>query len=107
MKHALFFALCQSILISFSPLLKAADYVIDRPLDEFGFPKPIPVTISGFSGEVDTVLKNDLLFMGVQNVAPSEARFLITGSNAERVEGRVTQKATQAEVFARAYTGGS
>src|SRR5690349_9978711 len=99
MKYLSLFATCQILVCSAFSLFGASDsnpLIIDRNLDEFGFPKPIPVTISGFSGEVDTVLKNDLLFMGVQNVAPSEARFIITGSNAERVEGRVVQKATQA-----------
>jgi TolB protein len=81
--------------------------VITRDVDDNGFLKPIPVSISGFSGEVDTVLKNDLLFMGVKNVSPEEARFLVTGSNSGRVEGRLIQKSTKAQIFAKAYAGSS
>jgi len=91
-----------SIAISADPTLR-----IERNYDDLGFLKPIPVSISGFSGEVDSVLKNDLIFMGVQNVAPTEARYFITGSNGERVEGRVTEKVTKTELMAKAYAGGS
>src|SRR3954451_22991903 len=91
-----------SIAISADPTLR-----IERNYDDLGFLKPIPVSISGFSGEVDSVLKNDLFFMGVQNVAPTEARYFITGSNGERVEGRVVEKVTKAEVLAKAYAGAS
>jgi len=101
-------ALALSAFLSFA---RAADDTtrlrIDREPDELGFLKPIPVSISGFTGEVDSVLKNDLFFMGVQNVAPTEARYFITGSNGERVEGRVVEKVTKAEVLAKAYAGAS
>src|SRR5216110_1775210 len=79
--------------------------VIDRPIDENGFLQPIPVSISGFSGEVDTVLKNDLLFMGIKNVSVAEAKYLISGSNAGRVEGRLVHKLTKDQLLAKAYTG--
>ena len=71
------------------------------------FPQPIPVSISGFTGEVDGILKNDLLFMGMANVAASEAKYLISGSNSGRVEGRVVRKFDKQEMFAKAYTGSS
>lgn len=73
--------------------------------DDAGFLQPVPVSISGFTGEVDSVLKNDLLFMGVKNVPPSEARYLISGSNSQRVEARVIQKLSNREILAKAYTG--
>src|SRR5436853_7400078 len=75
--------------------------------DESGFLQPVPVSISGFTGEVDSVLKHDLLFMGIKNVLPTEAKYLITGSNAGRVEGRVIQKSTKEQLLAKAYTGSS
>jgi TolB protein len=82
--------------------------VIERPLDDLGFLKPIPVAISGFTGEVDSVLKNDLLFMGVVNVPLDQAKYLVTGSNAGNVQGGVTDKTTKFQVMARkAYTGGT
>lgn len=79
--------------------------VIERPHDSLGFLDPIPVNISGFTGEVDSVLKNDLLFMGVKNVPVAEAQYLVTGSNAGRVEGRLTDKTTKYQLLAKAYTG--
>jgi len=82
--------------------------VIEKPLDDLGFLKPIPVSISGFSGEVDSVLKNDLLFMGVMSVPLEQAKYLVTGSNGAQVEGGVTDKVTKHPVMPRkAYTGGS
>jgi TolB protein len=80
---------------------------VERDFDENGFLQPVPVSISGFTGEVDSVLKHDLLFMGIKNVLPTEAKYLITGSNAGRVEGRVIQKSTKEQLFAKAYTGSS
>jgi TolB protein len=73
--------------------------------DAMGFLKPVPVNVSGFTGEADSVLKNDLLFMGVQHVPMDQARFLVTGSSAGRVEGHVTDKATKNHLFGKAYTG--
>src|SRR5712692_9698349 len=71
------------------------------------FPPPIPVSISGFSGEVDAVFKNDIIFLGMKNVPPAEAKYLITGSNSgDRVEGRLVRKVDNAQIFAHGYTGG-
>jgi TolB protein len=86
---------------------KSADVTISRPADSLGFLKPIPVSISGFSGEVDSVLKSDLIFMGIENVSPDQAKFLITGNNASRVEGRVVERINKNQLLAKAYTGGS
>ena len=71
------------------------------------FTPPIPVSISGFSGEVDAIFKSDIIFLGMTNVAPSEAKYLITGSNSgDRVEGRLLRKVDNAQIFAHGYTGG-
>jgi TolB protein len=81
--------------------------VITRPTDSLGFMEPIPVNVSGFTGEADMVLKNDLLFMGVQHVPLDQAKFLVTGNNAGRVEGHVVEKTTKFHMFGKAYTGGT
>jgi TolB protein len=97
-----------SLFIALSAFAAEDRIVIERPLDDLGFLKPIPVAISGFSGEVDSVLKNDLLFMGVVNVPLDQAKYLVTGSNSGRVEGGVTDKITKHPVMPRkAYTGGT
>src|SRR5205807_3742890 len=46
-------------------------------------------------------------FIGIQDVRPDQAKFLIAGSNAGRVEGRVTEKINKQSILAKAYTGGS
>lgn len=85
----------------------ASEITIVRPYDSMGFEKPIPVSISGFTGEVDSVLKQDLRFMGIEAVGPDQAQYLITGNNNGRVEGRLVEKYNKHEIFGRAYTGGS
>ncbi|MFM1770031.1 MAG: Tol-Pal system protein TolB [Verrucomicrobiota bacterium] len=72
--------------------------------DPMGFLQPIPVHVSGFTGEADAVLKNDLRFMGVVHGSPEEARYLITGTGAGRAEARVTEKVTRALVHQAAFT---
>ncbi|HXJ55402.1 MAG TPA: hypothetical protein VNU68_01945 [Verrucomicrobiae bacterium] len=79
---------------------------IIKPKDSLGFVKPVPVNVSGFTGEPDNVLKNDLLFMGVQHVPLDQALFLITGNNNGRVEGHVIDKGSKSPLFGKAYTGG-
>ena len=92
--------------VSCAPGVRAAEEIdINKAVDVNGWPKPVPVSISGFSGEVDSVLRNDLLFMGMANVSPSEAQFLITGSNAGRVEGRVVTARSKSQILAKAYAG--
>ena len=98
-----------ALLLNAAPAIRAADehLVIIVTKDALGFLKPVPVNISGFTGEADAVLKNDLVFMGVQHVPLEQAQYLVTGSNAGRIEGRLINKATKNQLFAKAYTGGS
>ena len=81
---------------------------IRREFDPLGFLQPIPVSISGFSGEVDTVLKRDLRFMGIVSTTPDQAKYLVSGSSGSRVEGGVVDKVTKHPVMARkGYSGGT
>jgi TolB protein len=84
---------------------RAEDFVanIDR---EAALKKLIKVSISGFSGEVLSVLKFDLDVAGFTNSAPEEAQFLISGSNTDHVEGRVQDRITKTQLFGTAYSGG-
>jgi TolB protein len=109
-KHISLLPLLLVVVLSFIPKFAlAADerLVIPRSYDPLGFLKPVPVNISGFAGESLAVLKSDLTFMGVQPVALEQADYLVTGSIAGRVEGRLASKQTKSELFARAYTGGN
>lgn len=83
------------------------DIDIVRYTDPLGFPPAIAVAVSGFTGEVEAVLKSDLLFMGFRHTNADQAQYLITGNNAASLEGRVTDRITRAVKLAKAYTGGT
>ncbi|HEU6447345.1 MAG TPA: hypothetical protein VFV23_02765 [Verrucomicrobiae bacterium] len=68
---------------------------------------PIPVSLEGFSGEVESVLRFDLYVQGFSFVSPDAAQYQITGSNNGNVEGRVTDKVSKKVILARSYTGAS
>jgi TolB protein len=81
--------------------------IITKVTDSMGFLKPVPVAVTGFGGEADAVLRNDLLFMGFKFVPPAEARFLITGNTAGRLEARVIDQGTKRQVLGKAYSNGT
>ena len=91
-----------------TPVFAQPEITISKDIDVFGWSKPIPVSFSGFSGEVDSVLKNDLIFMGVVSASPDKAQYLVTGSNAGNVQGGVTEKFSKRVVLpVKGYAGGS
>src|ERR1043166_4368830 len=65
----------------------------------------LPISVTGFSGEADSVLKFDLTVMGMEIVAPSAAEYQVSGSNNGRVEGRLVNAGKT--LLAQAYTGGT
>src|SRR5689334_3087219 len=67
----------------------------------------IPVALSGFSGEVDGVLKYDLEVAGFEIVRPETARFNISGSSTAAVEGHVLDAAKAVVLENRRYSGGT
>ncbi len=74
------------------PIAKATTYVV-------------PISISGFAGEVDSVLKFDLSVLGMEVTSPDKAAYLISGSQNGRVQGTLTP-AGASPLWARAYAGG-
>lgn len=106
--------LCRVLLGALLGLVPAAVQAADAETiripvtyDRMGFLQPVPVHITGFTGEADSVLKNDLRFMGVVHGSPEEARYLITGTAAGRAEARVLDKATKAVIHQAAFTAGT
>ncbi len=75
-------------------------------VDPLGFPLPIPVSLSGFSGEVDSVLRFDLSFMGFEFVAPDKARYNITKNNAAGVGAQIIDPLSRQGIYNKAFTGG-
>src|SRR3954468_21411462 len=82
-----------------------ADDAIDINNYAVGTEPPIPISISGFTGEAESVLKFDLYVTGFSFVSASEAQYQLSGSSNGRVEGRLAQGGKN--IFARAYNGGS
>jgi TolB protein len=68
--------------------------------------KAIPIAISGFSPEVESVLRFDLEVMGFEIVNGEQARFFVEGRSNAPVEGVVTDRA-KTVLLANRYSGGS
>jgi TolB protein len=80
---------------------------IQQEINVIGTTKPIPVSLDGFSGEVESVLKFDLYVQGFSFVSPDAAQYQISGGNSGNVTGRVSDKFARKEILSRSYTGAS
>jgi TolB protein len=69
--------------------------------------KLIPISISGYSGEVDKVVRFDLSIMGFELVPADRAQYQLTGANTGNVEGRLIDAQSKESKLAKAYSGGS
>ena len=65
------------------------------------------VAISGFSGEVDEVLRFDLFVVGFTNVPSDQAQYVLSGSNNGSVTGLLTDRISKAVRLSKAYSAGS
>jgi TolB protein len=65
----------------------------------------IPISITGFTGEAESVLEYDLSVLGMETREPAE--YIISGKNDGRVEGSLTHAGMSQPIFFRAYAGGS
>lgn len=80
---------------------------IEREIPILGQTKPIPISLSGFSGEAASVLRLDLEVQGFKVVDGEPPQFQLSGSNSGNVQGRLTDAINKAELVAKAYTGGT
>jgi TolB protein len=80
---------------------------IQKNITVMGMTKPIPVSLSGFSGEGLEVLKFDLYVQGFSFVGPDAAQFQISGSDAGAINGTVVDRLSKQTVFSRTYSGAS
>lgn len=105
MKKILFTVFTVVFLAAFTPQVTAqtGELTIIRPVDAS---KVIPISMSGFSGAAQEVLKFDLEVHGFEFVGADTASFILTGKNNGQVEGRLTDK-NKTTMLSRAYTGGS
>jgi len=83
----------------------AADELrFDVKVDPLGFPLPIPVHVTGYSGEMESILKFDLMFMGFEFVSPDKAVYTIQKNNAAGAGAYIKQANPP---YNKAFTGGS
>jgi TolB protein len=80
---------------------------IQQEINVIGSTKPIPVSLDGFSGDVEDALKFDLYVQGFSFVSPDAAQYQISGGNSGNVVGRVTDKVAKRTVLSRSYSGAS
>jgi TolB protein len=78
-----------------------------RGFDTPGATPPIKINLSGFTGEVNEVLNFDLYVMGFEDVAASEAQYLISGKSSPNVQGTATDAINKQVRLNKAYSGGS
>jgi len=95
-------------LVGSSPALRAADdeVVVGKTTWSLNA-KPTLLSLSGFSGEVEQALRFDLEVMGCKIVPATEAQYQVTGSNNGRVEGRLIDAISKAQLLGKAYAGGT
>ena len=70
-----------------------------------GNTRPIYVSLSGFTGEADQVLRFDLYVQGFAFTNAEAAQFLISGSNKGDLQGKVTDSVTKHVLVSKAYSG--
>jgi TolB protein len=73
-----------------------------------GTEKPVPVNLSGFSGEALEVIQFDLYVQGFKFTAADSAQYLLSGSNNGNLIGQAVDRVNKSQLVPnRGYTGGS
>ncbi len=68
------------------------------------FEPPIPVSISGFTGEAEEVIKFDLYVQGFTFTTPEAAQFILTGNNNGSLTARAQDRITKEYKINKTYT---
>jgi TolB protein len=80
---------------------------IEKPSEVPGTVKPIYVSLSGFSGEADQVIRFDLIVQGFAFTNAENAQFLISGSNNGNLQAQAIDRYSKEVKVSKAYTGAS
>jgi TolB protein len=86
---------------------RAQEINVQSEITVMGQTKPIPISLSGFTGEGAEVLKFDLTVQGFRFVAPDAAQYLVSGSDAGGITGSLTDKFAKRVLLSRSYNGAS
>lgn len=84
------------------PAREEQEIVVQKELIP-GLTDPIPISISGFSSEVSSVLRYDLYVQGFEFVKPEEALYLLSGDGGWKLKSRFGNET----LLSRRYTGGT
>jgi len=95
-----------SLLVSTLTLSAQNEIAIEKTLI-MGGTKPIPVSLSGFTGEIGRALQLDLYVQGFSFTSPETAQYQITGSNNGHVQGRLFDTQSKSTKFSKSYSGAS
>jgi len=88
-------------------MASAADKIVVTGVTDGLSEPPVPVSISGFSGEADEVIRFDLTVQGFTNVPPDAAQYLLSGSANGNLTGRAQDKFNKSSLVNKSYTGAS
>jgi len=94
------------VLFGLSFCTLAEDITIRKPVGP-GAEPPTWVSLSGFSGEADSILRFDLYVQGFNFTNSDNAQYQIVGSNSGNFQGRVTDRYNKSTLVAKAYSGAS
>ncbi|TAK94785.1 MAG: hypothetical protein EPO07_16165 [Verrucomicrobia bacterium] len=101
------FLLASFALVMFA-FTSRADEAIDVNKDLVpGMAKPIPVNLSGFSGEALEVIQFDLYVQGFSFTTADEAQYLLSGSANGNLTGRASDRFNKAMLVNTSYNSGS
>jgi TolB protein len=65
----------------------------------------VKVSLSGFTGEAESVLKFDLSVLGMEITPPDTAEYLVAGHENGRIEGTLSVAGSTRPLWARTYAG--
>jgi TolB protein len=103
---ALRFATLLAVAIGFAATAQAQSDTVTVTRDITpGNEKPIPVHLSGFTGEAASVIQFDLFVQGFKFTGPDEAQFLLSGSNGANLVGRASDRINKSTFVNKSYTG--
>ena len=87
-----------------------AEEIILEPINKDMIPgreKPVPVSISGFSGEAEEVIRFDLTVQGFTFTSAEEPQYLLSGSANGNLTGRAQDRINKNYLVNKSYSGAS
>ena len=93
--------------LGFSAIAQSNEIEVKKTTMKPGAEPPIWVSLSGFTGEAESILRFDLYVQGFNFTNSEGAQYIISGSNNGNLQGRVTDRYSKNTLVSTGYTGGS